>query len=222
MDALLLRLSTDLPGVAGFLFAVGGGLLALAGVGFALRKTAFGRWFSSSGDRALGGLVAALLLGMVFLSALQILLRNFFDSGLLWIDPMLRHLVLLLTFTGALLATSAKRHVQINVLGRLISGRLARSVGAAVALLAGSLCVLLGRAGLELLADEIEFGDVVFLGIPAWVVVFVFPLSFLAMALRFYGLVYSEFAGEAPASAEELEAAAEAGEADGPAGEAST
>ena len=82
--------------------------------------------------------------------------------------------------------------------------------------------MLLGRAGLELLADEIEFGDVVFLGIPAWVVVFVFPLSFLAMALRFYGLVYSEFAGEAPASAEELETAAEAGEADGPAGEAST
>jgi len=42
-----------------------------------------------------------LILGMIALSMAQIVLRNFFHTGLIWIEPLLRHLVLWIGFTGA-------------------------------------------------------------------------------------------------------------------------
>ncbi len=53
-------------------------------------------------DGVVMSLVAAVLLAMVLLSALQILLRNVLDTGLLWIDPLLRHFVLFLALLGGI------------------------------------------------------------------------------------------------------------------------
>jgi len=170
---------------------------------FLIQRSEFGRRAVSGFARAVSVLIAALLLVMVFLSGLQILLRNAFDTGLLWIDPLLRHLVLLLAFSGALIATGAKRHVQISVLGRLLRGVPSRVAGALVAAVAATICRLLAHAGLCLLSEEIEFGDVVFLDVPAWVVALVFPTAFLTMSFQFFHLVFRELAGEAPRLEEE-------------------
>jgi TRAP-type C4-dicarboxylate transport system permease small subunit len=149
---------------------------------------------------------------MVLLAGLQIVLRNLFDSGLLWIDPLLRHLVLLLAFAGALLATGAKRHIQINALGRLLTGTASRIAGAVVAVAAGSISLTLAYAALRFFADEIELGGTVFLGLPSGAVVGILPLSFLALAFRFYYLAYAEAAGEAPQPAEGVAEGDHAGE----------
>jgi TRAP-type C4-dicarboxylate transport system permease small subunit len=135
---------------------------------------------------------------MVVLSILQIVLRNVFESGLLWIDPLLRDLVLLLAFTGALIATSMKRHVQINVIGRLFRGTAERWVGLVVACVAALVCLALAHASVQLLASELEFPETVFLDVPSWVVVLVFPLSFLLLSFRFTFLAFQEIAGECP------------------------
>ncbi|MCA9752170.1 MAG: TRAP transporter small permease subunit [Gemmatimonadetes bacterium] len=177
-------------------------LAVVAAVAFLLRRTTPMRWLALVVDRGLTALVATLLLGMVFLSGLQIVLRNLLSSGLPWIDPLLRHLVLLLAFSGALLATGAKRHVQINVLGRLLHGVAGRVGGALVALLAAAISIALTHASLSLLVDELEFGEIAFLSIPSWMIVAVFPLSFLGMAFRFLFLAFQEVAGEAPAAPE--------------------
>jgi TRAP-type C4-dicarboxylate transport system permease small subunit len=176
------------------------GLAVLSGLAFGVRGLAPVRWLAAAWDRALTALVAALLLAMVFLSGLQILLRNVFDAGLLWIDPLLRHFVLLLAFSGAVLATGAKRHVQINVLGRLLSGVAARVSGVLVAALGSVVCLVLAHASLQLLRDELDFGETVFLDVPSWAVVSVFPLAFLLIAYRFAYLAWEEATGEAPAS----------------------
>jgi TRAP-type C4-dicarboxylate transport system permease small subunit len=191
------------PSLGRFCLAVAPVLLAGAGVAFALRGSGPVLFLRRETDRALGAFVAALLLVMVFLSALQILLRNAFDSGILWIDPLLRHLVLLLAFAGALLATGRKRHVQINVLGRLVKGRAQRAVGAAVAAVSGAICLALAHAGLQLVADEIAYGETLFLGVHSSLVAGVFPVSFLALAWRFSWLFFLELAGEAPPPGEE-------------------
>jgi TRAP-type C4-dicarboxylate transport system permease small subunit len=135
---------------------------------------------------------------MVVLSGLQIVLRNLLDSGLLWIDPLLRHLVLLLAFSGAILATGAKRHIQINALGRLLTGTASRSVGALIAVAAGGICLKIAHGGLRFLNDEVELGGTVFLGLPSWALVGVLPTAFLILAFRFVYLAYAEAAGEAP------------------------
>jgi len=195
-------LLAGLPELGRFLGIGFPALLALAGALFAVRKTPALRFVSDRGDAMLGGLLAAELLAMVFLSSLQILLRNVFDSGLLWIDPLLRHLVLLLAFTGAVAATGVKRHVQINALGRLLRGNAQRVGGTVIAATAATVSLALAHASLVLLRDEIEFSEIVFLNVPSWLVVAVFPVSFLVLAFRFEWLVLAEIAGEAPQSPE--------------------
>ena len=50
-------------------------------------------------------LLVILLSLMILLAATQILLRNFFDLGFVWADPLLRALVLWLGLIGATVAT---------------------------------------------------------------------------------------------------------------------
>jgi TRAP-type C4-dicarboxylate transport system permease small subunit len=195
-------LLAGLPELGRFLGIAFPALLAVAGALFAVRRTRVFRFMAHRLDALLGGLLAAELLAMVFLSSLQILLRNVFDSGLLWIDPLLRHLVLLLAFTGAVVATGSKRHVQINALGRLLRGRAQRVGGTVVAAAASLISLAIAHASLVLLLDEIEFSEIVFLNVPSWLVVAVFPVSFLVLAFRFGWLVFAEIAGEAPQSPE--------------------
>lgn len=188
-----------LPGTAAWL-AAGLPILAVpAAAIFALRSRGPLVALRSAADRVLGLSVAVLLLVMVFLSALQILLRNAWESGILWIDPLLRHLVLLLAFLGALLATGAKRHVQINVLGRLLHGTAARAGGAAIATIGAAVCLALARASLVLLAEEIPMAETAFLSVPTSAVIAVFPAAFLGMAFRMVLLAFEEAAGIAPA-----------------------
>jgi TRAP-type C4-dicarboxylate transport system permease small subunit len=198
LESLLLRISSELPSADRFVAIGSAVLLVLGGAAFALDRTAVGPPLRRALDRGLEWLIALLLLGMVFLSALQILLRNVFETGILWIDPLLRHLVLAVAFAGAILATGAKRHVQINVLGRLLKGRGARIGGGAVALLAGILCTWLTHASLLLLSEELAFGETVFLGVPSWAIVLVFPVALAVMALQSFHLVFRELAGQAP------------------------
>ena len=198
-ESVVARIGT-LPGIPGFLAAGLPAALLLGGAVFALRGSPSVARLRSAADRFLSLVIAALLLAMVFLSALQILLRNVWESGILWIDPLLRHLVLLLAFVGALAATGGKRHVQINVLGRLLKGRWARVGGAAVALLGAGICLALARASLDLLAEEIPMSEIAFLGVTTATVITVFPVAVLGMALRMALLVFEEAAGLAPAA----------------------
>jgi TRAP-type C4-dicarboxylate transport system permease small subunit len=164
---------------------------------FVWRGSAAVRFLARLVSVALTRVTAVLLLLMVVLSGLQILLRNALESGLIWIDPLLRHLVLLLTFLGALAATGGKRHLHIDVLGRMLHGATSRAVGAAIALLGAGICLAMTRASLSLLAEEIPTGELAFLGVPTWVVIAVFPVSFAGMAFRMALLALEEAAGVA-------------------------
>jgi TRAP-type C4-dicarboxylate transport system permease small subunit len=55
------------------------------------------------------GLMAILLSATILLAASQILLRNLFDSGIIWADPTLRIMVLWLALLGAIAATREMR-----------------------------------------------------------------------------------------------------------------
>ena len=207
--------SAALPSTPAFLAIGGAILLVLCGGLFPARRT---RPFLAAArfvEGLLGTLVAVILLGMVFLSGLQIILRNFFDSGLLWIDPLLRHLVLLLALTGALLATGLKRHVQINVLGRILRGGARKAGGAITALLAAGISLALAHAALVFFREERAFGEILFLSVPSWVVVGAIPLAFVTMAWRFVWVALLEVAGEAPADGEDAIATGDRGLSDG-------
>jgi TRAP-type C4-dicarboxylate transport system permease small subunit len=138
--------------------------------------------------QVLEGALLALLLGtMIALSFLQIVLRNVANSGLIWIDPLLRHLVLWIGFLGAMFSTRVGRHINIDALSRLMPRSLLRVVRVTTNLMAAFVCLLLSNASLKLVRDEATFGGTGFLGIPVWVLQIVMPIATLVMGSRFLG-----------------------------------
>ena len=65
-------------------------------------------------------LLIFLLALMVFLAFLPILFRNVIATGLIWIDPLLRHLVLWVALLGASQATRQERHIKIDLLSNYL------------------------------------------------------------------------------------------------------
>jgi TRAP-type C4-dicarboxylate transport system permease small subunit len=129
--------------------------------------------------------LALLLAGMILLAGSQILLRNFFDSGIAWAEPLLRLMVLWVGMLGAMLATHDNKHIRIDIISRYLpphyrrlSSRLTSSVSALV-------CTLLAYHSGRLVFFEWQDGTEAFTGMPAWVAELILPIGFSIMALRF-------------------------------------
>ena len=131
------------------------------------------------------GLIILILGVMVLLAFLQVLLRNLFDTGLLWGDIFLRQLVLWVGFIGASLATREEKHINIDVLTRLIPARFVPWAKIGVDLVSVIICVLLAKAGYVFLQGEIEFKTILFGNIPAWYFEIIIPIGFALIGFRF-------------------------------------
>lgn len=130
------------------------------------------------------GVIALLLGSLVILGSTQIVLRNFFHSGLLWADPFMRHVVLWLGCLGAAAATSEVRHIHIDVFTRLLPERARPARRAVVYTATAAAAFALGVAALRLVVDERAFGDVAFGGLPVWALQTVLPFSLFLISYR--------------------------------------
>ncbi|MFH1145002.1 MAG: TRAP transporter small permease subunit [Candidatus Eisenbacteria bacterium] len=130
-------------------------------------------------------LLTIMILAMVGLAVYQIILRNLFHRGELWIEPLLRYLVLWIGFVAAVVATGRLRHVQINVIGRLLPPAPQIAILRVTLFAAALICAVLARAAWVYLADEEAFGSTGFLGIPVWALTSVIFAGFSMMAARF-------------------------------------
>ena len=142
--------------------------------------------FLQSLERAV---IIALLGVMILLSFSQLILRNFFSQGLLWADPFLRHLVLWIGFLGASLATQHEKHINIDMLTRFASPKVANYIHILTNAYAAIVCAFLARAGWTFLASEMESAEVLFtIGrseFPAWWFQTIIPAGFVLMSFRF-------------------------------------
>ena len=130
------------------------------------------------------GVIALLLGSLVVFGSTQIVLRNFFHSGLLWADPLMRHVVLWLGYLGAAAATSEVRQIHIDVFTRLLPERARPARRMVVYTATAAAAFALGVAALRLVVDERAFGDVAFGGLPIWVLQTVLPFSLFLIAYR--------------------------------------
>jgi len=122
---------------------------------------------------------------MILIAFSQIVLRNLFDTGLSWGDPLVRNLVLWVSFIGAALATKEGKHINIDVVSRWIPPRGKILVEAITGLFSSFICALLTFAALKFIKNEAQMGGVTFLGIPLWIPEIILPITFGLMALRF-------------------------------------
>lgn len=76
--------------------------------------------------RAEKGLIVLFIFLMVALSFLQVVLRLLFHSGVVWLDPMLRHMVLWAGLLGAAVAARHARHFALDALVKFLPEKLHR------------------------------------------------------------------------------------------------
>ena len=135
--------------------------------------------------RAEDALLVTLLCAMILLASTQILLRNLFDFGFVWIDPILRVLVLWLGLLGAMVATRNNRHISIDMLSRFVEGRALFLMQSVVEQVSAWTCLVIAAYGLDWVRFDFLDGLVAFAGIPSWALEAIIPLSFGVIGLRF-------------------------------------
>lgn len=125
------------------------------------------------------------LMAMVLLIASQVLLRNFFNSGISWADVAARNMVMWVAFLGAMLATRTRQHVAIDILTRFLP-RIPRNI-VRIALDAFSCVVtlLLARTALAFVLEERSMGGMLFTNIPTWVVQTIIPFGFAMISIEY-------------------------------------
>ena len=131
------------------------------------------------------GLLVILLSAMIALAGTQILLRNLLDTGFVWIDPMLRVLVLWLGLIGAMVATRNDKHIQIDALTRFFRRNTRRLIQVVAAQVSAWTCLLIAFYGFNWVWLDFADGLLSFAGIPAWILEIVIPVSFAMIGLRY-------------------------------------
>ena len=126
-----------------------------------------------------------LVLGMVAVSATQIVLRNFFGTGLRWADPLLGTSVLWITMLGALAATGALKHIKIDLVSHFLPRRLKLAAVALTNLFGAAVCGLLVYAAVRYVVFQKEMGDDILPNLPVWTTYTILPVGFALIAGRF-------------------------------------
>lgn len=132
-----------------------------------------------------GYLIVSILSLMILLSFGQMVLRNFFNMGIIWGDTLLRQWVLWLGFLGATMAARQNKHISIEILSSLPSPYWKRIIKTFTRICAGIISGFLAWAAWSFMLFEKEGGSILFLNIPVWVFQIILPYSFMIIAIRF-------------------------------------
>lgn len=145
-------------------------------------------------ENALGiaenALLVILLTVTVALAFLQVILREFWSTGILWADVFLRHLVLWIGFFGAALAAKETRHFSINIITKKLPPMFQRIVQVFLHFTAAVVCYFLTLAGASFVGDEMKYNHqplFTFLGhnVMAYYLEIIIPIGFGLIGLHF-------------------------------------
>jgi len=122
---------------------------------------------------------------MIALAATQIILRNIWESGMVWGDPMTKILVLWVAMLGAMSATRDGNHINIDLLSRFLPAK-ARTVNRVITdLFAAAVCAVLAYHAARMVMIDHEAASMAFAIVPTWVCELIIPIGFGVMGLRF-------------------------------------
>ncbi len=143
------------------------------------------RTLGSAYNRVEEVLLVCLVVGMLALGFLQVLFRNLISVGIVWIDPLVRHLVLWIALLGASIATREDRHISIDLLSERVSPIYYSYVQGAVQLFSAVVCFLLVHPAVRFVQNDYVAGKTLAFGIPLWLAQAVMPAMMLVMGVRF-------------------------------------
>ena len=129
--------------------------------------------------------LVTLLSGMMLLAVGQIVLREVFDTGIIWADELVRLIVLWLAMMGAVAACREDRHIRIDAITHIFPDRVIDVIRVVVDLFAAVVCAVIAWHAYRYLQLEIEFEDTVLVDTPAWIAHVVVPVAFAVLSYRF-------------------------------------
>ena len=154
-------------------------------------------------ERIETALIALLVLAMVVLAGAQILLRNLFDTGFAWADPLLRAMVLWAAMLGALAAARDDKHIGLDLLTHFLHGPAKRVARVIALLFAAAVSAAMAWYGFNLV--QVDFGGgTAIAGVPGWVIESILPVGFALLAIRLAVRAFMPPRSDAPALAPEL------------------
>lgn len=136
-------------------------------------------------------LLISMLAGMVVLAVTQIIYRNIFGGGVVWIDPLLRVLVLWVALSGAVIASRTDNHIRIDFFAKYITGKYYFYIKRIVHVYCVVICGLIAWHSVNFVQMDYEYGTQAFAGVPAWITELIIPVAFGLMAFRYFLLFLS-------------------------------
>ncbi len=134
-------------------------------------------------------LVASLLL-VIGVAVVQIFLRLFFDTGVVWADSFLRIAVLWLAMIGGMYAARDDHHLNIDLGQRLLSDGNRRRVRSFIYLCTALICAVVAWYSLNLVQMEYADGEMAFAVVPVWLAQSILPVGFAVIALRYLAAAF--------------------------------
>jgi TRAP-type C4-dicarboxylate transport system permease small subunit len=131
------------------------------------------------------GLLVFVLVALLGLAGTQIVLRNLFQTGLSWGDPLLKVMVLWIGLLGAMAATRDRNHISIDILSRVLPRRVKALSRLFTDLFTAAVCAVLAYHGARLMWMDWEAGTIAFGKVPAWLCQVIIPAGFGIIAARF-------------------------------------
>ena len=128
---------------------------------------------------------------MVVLAITQIFYRNIFSEGIVWIDPLLRVLVLWVAIAGAVVATRTDNHIRIDFFTRYVSERFHKHLLRLVYGFCVFICGFIAWHAVRFVQMDYEFETIAFANVPAWITELIIPIGFFMMAFRYFLLFIS-------------------------------
>ncbi|MEE4162900.1 MAG: TRAP transporter small permease [Woeseiaceae bacterium] len=129
--------------------------------------------------------LVTLLSTMMLLAVGQIVLREVFDTGVIWTDELVKLIVLWLAMVGSIAAARENRHIRIDLLSHLLPPRGIAVIRIVVDLFAAAVSAVIAWHAYRYLQIEIEFEDTVLVDVPAWIAHVIIPLAFGLISYRF-------------------------------------
>ncbi len=133
-------------------------------------------------ESALLVLCLSLMIGM---AGYQVIARNFFDTGILWGDALVRVLVLWITFIGAMVASRKDEHIRMDLLTRFVPPVFDAYLKRFRSLFTAGIAAAFTWYSFEFVMLDYEDGVRAFASVPAWMCEVVMPLGGLVITLRY-------------------------------------
>lgn len=157
------------------------------------KKTSFIQTIIRSLQKIEDAVLIGLLLLMIFMAVLQIALRNLFDAGVLWGDPLVRILVLWIGLMGAMIASRDNHHISIDILSRYLPDRTKKLTTLIISIFTSVVCAIMTYFSLGFVMMEKADNLMAFATIPAWVCESIIPVSFAIISFRYLLLSFTNF-----------------------------